>query len=96
MLNWGEPGGEDDPHLDLDDIERVGPENVNIESPAAGSYRVVVHDYPGSVYAGINEVTVRIHVGGVLVYEESKPIVGEDSYVPFVQVDWPSGVITPQ
>jgi hypothetical protein len=95
MLDWGSPGETDDPHLDLDDIERVGPENINIESPAAGTYQVVVHDYPGSVYEAANEVTVRIHLGGEMVYEETKSIEGEDSYVVFADIDWPSGTITP-
>ncbi len=79
----------------MDDIEGVGPENINIQSPAPASYRVVVHDYPGSERWDANEVTVRIHIGGEIVYEESKRIEGEDSYVPFAEIDWPSGSVTP-
>ena len=94
-LDWGGAGSEDDPHLDLDDIEGIGPENINIQSPASGQYRVVVHDYPGSERWEANAVTVRIYVGSEMVYEESKSIEGEDIYVPFANINWPSGEVTP-
>jgi hypothetical protein len=94
-LDWGGPGTEDDPNLDLDDISGVGPENINIQSPAEGSYRVVVHDYPGSERWDANEVTVRIHISGEIVYEETKRIEGEDQYVPFAEINWPGGSVNP-
>ena len=90
-LEWGDLSSDlDDPRLDLDDIENVGPENINIAEPASGKYRVVVHDYPGSENYEANTVTVKIHMNGELVYEESKVISGEDSYTPFAEIDWPS------
>ncbi len=64
---WGAAGGVDDPVLDLDDIYEAGPENINIQTPAAGTYAVYVHDYPGSAYAGANPTTVRVYLGGNLV-----------------------------
>ena len=93
-LDWGDPASEmDDPRLDLDDIDNVGPENINIADPAAGKYRVVVHDYPGSVNETPNTVTVKIHMNGELVYEDSKVISGEDTYTPFAEIDWPNMTI---
>jgi hypothetical protein len=95
-LNWGDPGRSvDDPSLDLDDIEGTGPENINIIEPEEGSYKVVVHDYPGSVFHESNQVNVRIYLGGELIYEESKNISGEDSYTPFAEISWPEMSITP-
>ena len=88
-LDWGEPGSSDDPRLDLDDIELTGPENINISEPAEGRFQVVVHDYPSSVRDEGNEATVRIHLAGELVYEESRMIHGEDAYVPFAEILWP-------
>lgn len=42
--NWGDPNRwEDDPFLDVDDVDGFGPENVNIQEPANGTYRVVIH-----------------------------------------------------
>jgi hypothetical protein len=92
--DWGELGNwYDDPFLDLDDIPGVGPENINVEDPAPGHYTVSVHDYPGSVFTGANDVTVRIYVDGRLEYQRTKTISGEDQYVPFADIEWPSGTI---
>jgi hypothetical protein len=94
-LDWGSAGeSSDDPRLDLDDIPGTGPENINLFDPANGVFHVAVHDYPGSVYNGDNDVTVRVFVAGEKVYEDTKTIRGEDRFLPFADVDWPSGEIT--
>lgn len=96
-LEWGDPLLEaDNPRLDLDDIDGTGPENINVDEPAPATYTVFVHDYPDSVLHKENEVTVRVHLFGEVVYEETKTISGEDEYVPFVDIDWPNGTITPR
>ena len=42
--NWGDPNAfVDDPFLDLDDVDGHGPENINLEAPVPGTYRVLVH-----------------------------------------------------
>lgn len=58
-LSWSAPGRADDPRLDIDDVDGFGPENINIMSPAAGTYRVGVHSFRGD-----GRVTVRIYCGG--------------------------------
>lgn len=94
FLDWGSPGNSaDDPRLDLDDIPGTGPENVNLYDPAAAVYHIGVHDYPGSVYNGDNHVTVRIFLSGSKVYEQTKTIRGEDDYVQFADVTWPSAEV---
>jgi hypothetical protein len=61
-LEWFAPGDADDPHLDIDDTDGFGPENINIQTPARGTYRVGVHSFRGN--GVMNRVTVRIYCGG--------------------------------
>ena len=93
-LDWGETGlSDDDPSLDIDDIPGTGPENINILRPEDATYEVYVHDWPGSVYSGDNDTTVRIYLSGDKVYEDTKTISGEDSATHFATVDWPNQAV---
>lgn len=47
------------PTLDIDDVNGLGPENINLQSPITGTYRVGVVSF-----AGGGDVTVRIYCGG--------------------------------
>ena len=61
-LDWGAPGPADDPRLDLDDVEGFGPENINVDRPVPGTYRVGVHLFDGASL-GRASVTVNIYCG---------------------------------
>ena len=94
-LDWGVFGDvSDDPSLDLDDIDDSGPENINIESPQDAVYTVLVHDYPGSVFAPGNPVTVNIYLNGSLQWSETRVISGEDTYTTFATIDVSTSTIT--
>lgn len=58
-LAWPPGGTEDDPSLDIDDTDGFGPENINIESPIDGTYRVAIDAFRGAA-----NTTVRIYCGG--------------------------------
>jgi len=63
-----EPFTENNPRLDIDDTNGLGPENTNITTPAAGSYRIYVHNY---AIASPDDTpttwaTIRIYASGVL------------------------------
>jgi hypothetical protein len=90
-LDWGQRGLLDDnPKLDLDDIDGVGPENINIQEPTSGEYTIVVHDYPGSEYYSDNIALVRVHLAGDLVFERSIVVTGEDTQTEVAKILWPS------
>ena len=69
---------DDNPRLDLDDIDGVGPENINIQEPTFGEYTIVIHDYPSGEYHGANTALVRVHLAGELAFERSIVVTGED------------------
>ncbi len=99
---WGGSGTSDDPALDLDDIGGTGPENINIQSPASGTYTVYVRDFPSSEFRDTNVTTVRIYLQGVLVktYVSTANAAtaawgsGEDQFWKVCTISMPSGGLT--
>lgn len=88
--SWGASGSADDPSLAIDDLSGYGPENINIDSPADGTYGVAVHYYQDlgddSVVA-----TVRVYTYGVQVGEYSRVMERNDVW-EVAEVRWPDGV----
>jgi hypothetical protein len=94
ILDWGQPGNQsDNPSLDLDDIPGTGPENINIEAPAPGTYTVVVHDFPSYDRFDPNPVTVNIYIDGNPVATFERDMIGEDDSWRVCTIEWPSGMV---
>lgn len=58
-LEWGTPGVDDNPRLDIDDTDGFGPENINIDVPEDGVFRAGILAFRGRA-----NVTMRIYCGG--------------------------------
>jgi hypothetical protein len=52
------------PRLDIDDTDGAGPENINIDNPRPGTFRIYVHYWGGGSRA--TRDTVRVWLNGVL------------------------------
>jgi hypothetical protein len=97
--DWSVAGySNDNPALDLDDINGLGPENINIVDPATspydGWYQVFVHDYPNTqTYTPANDVTVQIYLNGTMMNSYNFQMSGEDTNYYVAKIHWPSGQI---
>jgi hypothetical protein len=67
-LEWGAPGSQDNPRLDIDDTDGNGPENINIDFPQDRTYRVGVHYWADDGF-GPSTVTIRVYCLARLVRE---------------------------
>jgi hypothetical protein len=90
VLEWDVPGPQDNPRLDLDDVEGYGPENINIDEPVIGhEYLVGVHYYY-SDDSGPATVYVRVYCAAAAGECESGPPV---EFGPVVLRDPGSGAV---
>lgn len=55
---------EDNPTLDIDDVEGFGPENINIVSPAEGNYKITVY-YFNDQGIGSTDAWVKLYINGI-------------------------------
>lgn len=77
-VHWfpGHPIGQGpNPRLDRDDTNGLGPENINIDEPTPGTYRIFVHYWPSWGNSGTATVnTVRIYLNGVLRFDQHRTL----------------------
>ncbi|MEL6180406.1 MAG: hypothetical protein AAFS10_15715, partial [Myxococcota bacterium] len=72
-LSWGAGGTQDDPRLDVDDVDGYGPENINIDEPEDATYRIGVHYWDDDTF-GDSTVVLRIYCNAQLI-REFEPVV---------------------
>ncbi len=91
----GTNGWNDDPSLDIDDVDGWGPENINYDNPTSGkTFEVGVHYFSDHGY-GASFATVRLYVGGALVLEERRQRLRDQEFWRVAKISWPTGQITP-
>ena len=77
------------PRLDIDDTNGLGPENINIDRPRPGTYRVFVHYYPQtSAPAEPTANVIRIYVNGLLRFSEQRVISAYEEVWAAAEVTW--------
>jgi hypothetical protein len=93
---WGDQANtEDDPRLDLDVQNGLGPENINILAPADGRYRVLVHYFDDNG-DGRQQATVRIYVNGSTTPDfEVSQVIDRDQVWEVAEVRWPAATVAP-
>ncbi len=88
--NWFDPENNDDnPSLDIDDVDGFGPENINLDIAEADTpYEVGVHFYSDRAQMGSTEATVRIFLSGELAFEQSMTLShGQFWHVASIEID---------
>jgi hypothetical protein len=80
---------DDNCHLDRDDRDGAGPENLNCNDLEAGRcYRVAVHYWDNHGYGNVH-ATVRVFFAGALVYEEADVELAEHALWTVTTICWP-------
>ncbi len=83
------------PSLDVDDTNGLGPENINIDMPNPGTYRVYVHYWTDTAGNVPTKNTVRIFLNGVQRGEYKRTLNRENDIWAVAEIVWsPSGVGT--
>ena len=77
------------PRLDIDDTFGLGPENINIDAPADGQYKVYVHYYAiGSAEDSVRSfATLRIYGNGLLKAEYQRAL-EKNQLWSIAELDW--------
>ena len=94
--DWGVAGFTgDDCSLDRDDTDGWGPENVSLDDPAAGTYKVGVHYWDDTGF-GVSYATVIITLDGLVAYEvRDKALPSQGTWWEVCAVSWPSRNVVP-
>ncbi len=92
--NWGDQARwEDDPFLDVDDVDGFGPENVNIQEPTAGTYRVLIHYWDAHGGSTPNTTVEILSFGQVVGRYGPVATPNVNDVWQVVEIDWPGPVL---
>ena len=92
---WGLPGPDDNPSLDIDDINGAGPENINLAATEPdATYQVAVYYFQDHGF-GPSNATTRIYVNGANVFEDNMILADTGSFWAVATIDGANLVVTP-
>jgi hypothetical protein len=96
--NWGGPGDDDDPSLDIDDTDGWGPENINLDNPEGTmanpiEYKVGVFYFSDHGF-GPSDATVRIYLDGLERFSSTFPNLRNRQFWDVARIAWPTREIT--
>jgi hypothetical protein len=85
--------GQENPSLDIDDRDGLGPENVQMDDPANCEwYAIGVHYY--RQFFGTAYVTVRVYINTNLVFEKvNTPMTRGGQFWDVARIHWDSGQV---
>lgn len=94
--DWGVPGQTiDNPRLNLDDTFGYGPENLNLNRPQPGRYRVGAHNYCNDGSRPL-QATVRVFCNGQLTRELGPRLMdGSGAFWDVAEIVWPGCEVVP-
>ena len=88
-FNQDPSGSGANPRLDVDSTSGTKHENINIDSPRAGTYAVYVHYYEWTDrIEGPSEVNVTIWLGGVEVFSSSRTLSSSNAIWRVGDISW--------
>ena len=87
-LNWGARSAGDDPFLDVDDVDGLGPEVISIPSPEPQmSYLVALHMFRLD-FASATMVSLKVLVDGEVVTELTREMGSHNDWWEAVRLTW--------
>lgn len=96
ILDWGVAGQQpDNPRLDIDNISESVPENINIDTPANGTYHVCVHYWASHQASDIPvNLLVTVYLGGSVAWTGTITLTTTDQVWDVGTVNWSNGAGT--
>ncbi|OGR07495.1 MAG: hypothetical protein A2341_26545 [Deltaproteobacteria bacterium RIFOXYB12_FULL_58_9] len=75
------------PHLDIDDTHGLGPENIEIDAPGPGTYRIAVHYWADDDDHSPTRNTVRFYLNGLQAAEYHRTL-NEETVWRVADITW--------
>ena len=95
VLHWGSNAAGDDPFLDVDDVDGLGPEVISVLAPEQGqTYTVGLHMYRLDIFSAGDPTTasLKIFVDGEVVAEAEHVMPSNNDWWEAFRITWDAEV----